>query len=241
MVKPVKKKVATGVYGEVIKLFGPDCARQGNEKFYSWVERVGAVIGDAPEDVAAKMSEAAGDWYDKTCDAASAEPPTALPPVTGWPEDVAAPEVETQPEVKPAAPAAEEPEAPAAEPKKEQATVATPKKKAAKKPAAVVAKKKALPVKKAAKPAAKAAKKVAAKKPKQATLPGVANGGPKARPDSVAFKMRVAVVKSPDVTFEAALKAAGVKGEERGGNAWNAYFNARQVMAIASAEGVLKK
>ena len=87
----------------------------------------------------------------------------------------------------------------------------------------------------------KAGKKKAAKA--QGTLPGVAEGG-KGRVDGVAYRMRLQVVKNPDIGFEDAVKAAGAKGSkikaERGNNAWNAFFNAVQVMRIAKAEGVLK-
>ena len=73
---------------------------------------------------------------------------------------------------------------------------------------------------------------------KQATLPGVAKGG-KARVDSVAYRMRLQVVKNIDVDFDDACKGAKLKAE-RGSNAWNAYFNAVQTMRIARAEGLVK-
>ena len=72
----------------------------------------------------------------------------------------------------------------------------------------------------------------------QATLPGVAKGG-KARVDSVAFRMRLQVVRDLDISFDDACKGAKLKAE-RGSNAWNAYFNAVQTMRIARAEGIAK-
>ncbi len=72
---------------------------------------------------------------------------------------------------------------------------------------------------------------------KQASLPGLASGG-KARTDSVAYRVRCAVVEhGPDTVFEDACKKAGVGAQERGSNAWNAYFNAIQVLRIVESFG----
>lgn len=75
---------------------------------------------------------------------------------------------------------------------------------------------------------------------KTATLPGVPKGG-QARVDSVAYKVRRAVIlHGVNITFEQACKDAKVTGEERGGNGWNAFFNTKQALKIAEAEGLYK-
>ena len=87
---------------------------------------------------------------------------------------------------------------------------------------------------KAVAPAKKAATKPADKKEKTAGTSGF-------RTDSTAFKMRNAVViNGPDVSFDDICKKAGVGAQERGGNAWNAYFNAIQVLRIATSHKLYK-
>lgn len=94
------------------------------------------------------------------------------------------------------------------------------------------------PAKKAEKPAAtKAEKPAKAEKAPKAEKPAKP-AGPKptsSNKDSVAYKMRLQVVKNPAITFEDALVKAKVD-EPRGGNAFNAWQNAKHVMAIYAEE-----
>ena len=52
--------------------------------------------------------------------------------------------------------------------------------------------------------------------------------------------MRLQVVKKPEITFEDALKNAELN-EPRGGNAFNAWQNAKHVMAIVAEESAAAK
>lgn len=95
----------------------------------------------------------------------------------------------------------------------------------------------AAPAKKPAKAAKKPVVKKSAKKtaaPKQTKLPGTGEGG-KARVDGVSYKIRLAVVKKPTISFEDACAKAGAEAVA-GGHAHNMWNHARLIMQIVEAE-----
>lgn len=212
---PVKGKKAGGLLAEIIAASG--ISPNKGEAFNEYAERACQVIGGFDDDAFGKLSKDAQGWYETVVDLNQKKKPEEYPALDGYTEAAGGGETKEE------KPAAEKPtKAKKTAPVK--AAKAPVKKKAAE----------AKPAKKAAKKApVKAAKKAPVKKATQGTLPGVEKGGkaPGKRVDSVAYKMRLQVVKKPTIEFEAAAKAAGVEAE-RGSNAWNAYFNARQVMAI---------
>lgn len=217
-----------------------------------YAERVCDAISKLKDEDFGKLSEVSRKWFDDCVDPINKKEFDKLPKLDGFvavagDAAAAAPtgRRRTTAAAAAAAPGAAKPDKPetAAQKKKR---VAKEKKDAAaaKKADAKAAKAKAAQDKKdaAAKKKTDAkAKKDAKKKPKQAQLAGMPEGS-RARTDSVAFKVRRAVVLlGTDCTFEQALKKANVTGEKRGGNGWNAYFNSIQVLRIAAAEKAYKK
>jgi hypothetical protein len=232
MAAPRKKIVPaapTGIYGDILKITG--MKREDGETLVKYVERVGTHMGAMPDESFALFSPETADWFDKTVEAVNAKKPDNIPPVTGWPEDkLAAPAVdEKKVETKSATPAAKAAApAPAATANKEPEVA---DKKPSKKP---ILKKKAAatPAKKPVKAAAKKANGAA--KPKQRALPGTGEGG-KARVDGIAYKIRLAVIKKPDISFEAAAEKAGCPKAEVGGHAHNMWNHARIICQMQKA------
>ncbi len=194
---------------------------QKDEDMLKFSIRMTTKISELDDDGYNKLSKEAQTWFDASVKKMNSNS-TELPALDGFPTGASTTNEET---VKTET-TKKEKEAKA--PKAAAPAVAKPAKAAAAK--AAPAAKPAKPAKEAKAP--KAAKP--AKAPKQATLPGVAEKGPREttpKKDSTAYKMRLAVVTDPAITYENACKKAKVT-EERGGNAWNAYQNAKQVMAI---------
>ena len=62
------------------------------------------------------------------------------------------------------------------------------------------------------------------------------------RTDSTAYQVRLAVVKKPDITFEALVEKLGLKAKEASptGHVHNMYQHAKLVMKIATGNGYAK-
>ena len=220
--KPVVKKPAAPapkqtLFDELTGLVGyvPD----EGEAYQDFAVRLGVSLSEVDDETYGKLSPAAVKWFTAATDAINAD--KEAPALPGFPEveEVAAEEAEQEAEVE------EEEVESQPEVKPERKVMA---KKEVVKPAPVAAKPAVKPAaaKPAAKPAPAAAKKPAAKPEATAKAP---------RKDGVAYKMRVAVVKNPNLTFEAACTKFGVE-PVKGGHAWNSWYTTVLVMREVAAQ-----
>jgi type IV secretory pathway VirB10-like protein len=244
------------LFDEISKATG--CTPNKGETAAQYTERACDAISKLKDDDFGKLSEPARKWFDDCVDPINKKEWDKLPALDGFvavAADAAAPaagDAKTEPAAArrrtttpvaapAAAKAADKPETAAQKKKrvaKEKKDAAAKKKADAK--AAKDAKEQAAKDAAAKKKADAKAKAEAKKNPKQAQFAGMPEGS-RARTDSVAFKVRRAVVLlGTACTFEQALKKANVTGEKRGGNGWNAYFNSIQVLRIAAAEKAYK-
>lgn len=225
------------VYAELIKTLAlAEFVPGGTETYPEFAFRTCEGIGGLDDNAYGKLSKPVQEWFSGATDALNAGKKDDIPVMSGLPEGettvqgAAGAETETEPK-KPVVntkagskKAAEEPKPTTQEPtiEKEQTV--------AKKKAAAGAKK---PVKKAA------AKQPAAKKPTKAKTNG--NGAAREMStDSLAYKIRRAVIKNPEISFEDTCKQAGTKVGKPGGYEFFRWNEARQVMRVAKAEKVIR-
>ena len=224
-----KKTEQGGVYADILKVTG--LGKNKGESFIKYVERIGTHISTLPDEEFTKLAPETQEWYDKSVEAVNANKPDSIPALSDWPEDSDAPNTESDQPPAPAKSKSKKASAPTT------AALAAAKTDAVDKKEQDVATSKKKPMKKKA--AGKAASTGAA--PKKAATKKTADGNGAARAartEGTSYKIRLAVIKNPEITFEAAASKAGIAKPEVGSHAHNMWNHARIICAMQKELGL---
>lgn len=221
--KPVVKKQAVPLYDELCGV--ANMTLDDGESYQDFAVRLGQAISVLDEDAYGKLSPLAVKWFTNASDSINAE--KDAPDLPGFPkaEEEAAEDESVEEEEVAEDEGPPEDEEPTKEPSKKKAAV----KKAEKEVKPVVKPERKVAMKKASKSIVKPAVK------KEASAPKKSGADKKPRTDGAAYKIRVAVIKSPNISFGDACVKVGIKAEV-GGYLWNRWHEARSIMSIINAK-----